>query len=441
MREKPMGLGLFLLAALWITLLFDPHWYLAAKGISVALELPVLLFGSLLIAIGLGVPTNEAWSRRWQWYAPFLMYIGVGVITVPFAQNIGYARDATQGLLLWWALIVGTAVMVDSVRRAEMLIVLYGVQFLWWALWGASTGQVIWHHSLSNFDGFGSFNVGGLAICYFLGLASPKAGLKWLMFATAGLCALGVVASFARGAFLAAVLLFAIILARSPHKGKTLLAGVGGALIMVVAASLLFDDGFFWAEIMSSFSEGTSEGTGEDRWILWSAAWRVFLERPILGAGPRNWGPLASVLFQPGELESMYANPGALYDMSLHNLYMTTLSELGAVGIGVLAWILIDFWKRNAALRTEAAQQRWRELGGRLQLRPIAFGLEGSMVAFLANAALYSMMGIHWFFTMLAINVLLHALVVRNKPPRPTRRRRGRTLAPAPQAAPTPRIT
>lgn len=433
--DTPLGPALLLLSALWFLLLFDPHWYLAAKGLSPVLKIPVLLFGGLLLAIAIGVPTNPERARRWQWYAPYSLYILVGVITLPFALNKGYAWETTQQLLLWWALIVGTAGLIDGVRRAEMLVTLYGLQFLWWAAWGAHTGLVGWHHSLSNDDGFGAFNVGGLGICYFLGLSSRNRWFKWLMYGTAGLCALGVVASFARGAFLALMLLFFVIWLRSPHKGKTAFAMIGAGMVVLLAASVMFEDGAFWAEMMTAFEEGTTEGTGEDRMILWSTAWRVFLERPLFGAGPKNFGVLASELFSHGELPSVYSNPGALYNMSLHSLYMTTLSELGIVGVGALIWILVDYWKRNAALRTPAAERRWQELGGRMKLRPIALGLEAAMVAFLANAAIYSMMGLHWFFTMLAINLTLHNLVIR-KPPTPRSPRTPGRRRPVP-ASPT----
>lgn len=433
-RERAMGPGLILLTALWLALLFDPHWYLASKGPMAVLKLPVLLFVGLMVAMALGVPTSREWNRRWQWYAPFGLYILVGVVTLPFALNKGMAWDATQMLLLWWLLITGTAMMVDSARRAELLMTLYGLQFLWWAMWGAKSGLVGWHHSLSNHDGFGAFNVGGLGICYFLALASRKGWFKWLMYATAAFCAIGVVASLARGAFLAMMMLFFAIWARSPHKGRTALAMMGAGVVVVLAASLLFDEGAFKAEIMSAFSEGTTQGTGEDRMILWSAAWRVFLERPLFGAGPRNVGVMASTLFQQGELGGQYANPGALYNMGLHSLYMTTLAELGTVGSLALLWVLVDFWKRNAKLRTRSAGLRWQELGGGMKLRPIALGLEAAMVAFLANAAVYQMMGLHWFFTMLALNLTLHNLAVRERP-RPARRRSPR-WAPVPALPP-----
>jgi O-antigen ligase len=398
---------------LWVTLVFDPHWWLAAHGPAIILKLPVLLLVGLLVVLMFGVPNNPVWKKQWQWYAPFLMYILAGAITLPVVINAGYAREALQGQLLWWAFIVGTVALVDTVKRAETLLVLYAFQFLWWGAWGGKMGLVQWHTVLSNYDAFGAINVGGLAICYFLALASPIGRFRLLMYVATGLCTLGIVASFARGAVLATAAVYAIIWIRSPNKVRTLFAGIGVGIIVAVASTLLFDEGFFVAEIMSTFEEGTSEGTGEERWILWGAAWRVFQEHPLFGAGPRNWGVFGSTFFDVGELGRQYANPGALYNMSLHSLYMTTLSELGLFGSFALLWIIVDYFRRNAALRTEAAQQRWQMLGGRFNLKHISLGLESAMVAFMVNAAFYSMLVIHWFFTMLALNLVLHSIAVR----------------------------
>ena len=51
-------------------------------------------------------------------------------------------------------------------------------------------------------------------------------------------------------------------------------------------------------------------------------------------------------------------------------------------------------------------------MGGTMKLKPLALGLEAAMVGFLLDALIYSMMVIHWFYTMLALNLLLHALTV-----------------------------
>src|SRR5688572_13484271 len=130
-RQEPRSGGLLVLFALWVTFLFDPHWYLAAKGPDIVLKLPVILFLALWAFLSFGMLTKESWQRRWQWFPPFLLLLIIGGIGVPMAINIGYAKNTWQGYVLWWTLIVGTLAIIDSPRRAEFLLYLYGLQFLW----------------------------------------------------------------------------------------------------------------------------------------------------------------------------------------------------------------------------------------------------------------------------------------------------------------------
>ena len=425
--ERPAGIGLKLLFTLWVFILFDPQWFVAYVGPNVFLKLPTLLFAGLLLTLIVGVPAIPAWSRRWTWYPPFMLYILAGVVTLPWAMNNGMAREALQVSILFWAVVVGTSAIVDSARRAEILLRLYGLQFVWWGAWGATAGLIRWHPQLANYDGYGAFAVGGIGISYFAAMASQPGWFKRIMYVSAGICALAVVASFARGAFLAAMTLFAVIWIRSPRKGATAAAGVGAILIIVIAAVVLFPPGWFMNEIMSAFSEGTTEGTGEDRWELWMAAVKVFEHRPIFGVGPRNFGVFAAMNLEAHEVGGMYAqNVLMLYGRSLHSFYFTVLSELGIVGCFALAWIVVDFWKRNAVLRRPDSAATWKALGGTLELRQIALGLEACMIAFLVTAALYALEAMHWFYTMLALNMLLHTIVTRRGAMSPAARRRAR---------------
>jgi O-antigen ligase len=409
--REPLTKGFLLLLTVWVVSIFEPHWRLATLGLTPLLKTRLLLMIALTVTLVVGIPMVKAWSDRFHWHVPLLAFMSVAVVNMPWILNRGMAREWLKEWILAWILIVGLVTLVNSVRRSELIMVLYGFGFLWFGLWGAPHGRVLWHHVLSNADGFGAFMVIGLGFSSFMVVALPKGWVRLVMMATAAVCVVGVVSSFARGAFLAAVAIFGLVWLRSPRKGATLAAGVGGALILVVAALVLHGDAF-WAEIQSVFEDGTSSGTGADRWALWTAAWQVFEQRPILGAGPQNWGVYAAQFFDIGEVGGRYANnPGTLYNRSLHNMYVQILSEMGIVGVSLFLWILIDFWRRNAALRTAEAARRWKEKGGRMQLRFAAIALELAMVGFLTIAMVYSTAGKHWFFTIQGMNLLLYSHV------------------------------
>jgi O-antigen ligase len=406
------GPAVWWLLLTWFFLLFELQWQLDAFGISVLLKIQVILYAGLIGILGL-VPLVPAWRARWTWYVPLALLIGTGFLAAPFAPNLGLARDELQTFTLLWCLLVGTVTLIDTARRAELLLHLYWLSFAYFGLIGASPGSIAWHVTLANQDSFGSYMVIGLGFCGFLATAATGR-LRQLLFVAAGLCVVGVVSSFARGAVLAMVAVFGLMWARSRRKGVALLAGIALVGVMLTASSLLHP-GQFWTEITSVFDEGTAEGTGEDRWILWTTAMRVFAESPVIGVGPGNWGVVASEMVQPNELGGRYWNPQRLYEKSLHNMYLEILAEHGILGILALVALLADFWRRNLALRSAEAQRLWEAAGGTFRLRGVALGLEAALVANLLVFAIYSHTGKHWPFTLMGLNLLLYTLVFGEK--------------------------
>jgi O-antigen ligase len=439
-RERRLGLPEYVLLALWIVLVSDFPWLFAAYGLTPVLKLLPLLLVSVMLILVFQLPVRLAWQKKFQWYAPFLLFIVSTAVTVPWALNQGYARDAAQMYLLFWVFMIATLVMVDSPRRAELLVCLFGASFIWWAIWGAWRGSVPWHHGMSNHDGFGALMVMGVGSCAFLTAAAPKwTRFRFAMLVTSALCMIGVIASFARGAFLAAATVAVIVWLRSEKKGRGFLIGVV-AIALVITASNILHPGEFWAEIQSAFSDGTDQGTNQDRWILWGAGWEVFKERPLFGVGSRNFGPFAAQFFNVGDLpQGGYGytnNPGMLYNRSLHNVYVQILCEQGIVGSIAFLWILAHFWRRNAALRSREADKLWRARGGQYRIRMLALGLEAAMVGFLIPSLFYGLITMPWLYTVLALNLLLHSMVFGRKGRQPDRRRR----RPAPAQSMTPAI-
>lgn len=431
-RERRLGLPEYVLLALWVVLVTDFPWLFAAYGLSPILKLLPLLFLFLMVILAFQMPGRVAWQRRFQWNAPFLLFVLSAAVTVPWAQNQGYARGGVQMYMLFWTFMVATMVMVDSPRRAELLVCLFGASFTWWGIWGAWRGGVPWHYGVSNHDGFGALMVIGVGSCAFLTAAAPKwTRFRFAMLATSAACMIGVVASFARGAFLAAATVAFLVWLRSEKKGRGLLVGAA-AIALVIVASNILHPGEFWAEIQSAFSDGTDQGTNQDRWILWGAGWEVFKERPLFGVGTRNFGPFAAQFFNVGDLPAggygYTGNPGMLYNRSLHNVYVQILCEQGIVGSIAFLWILANFWRRNAALRSREAERLWRARGGQYRIRMLALGLEAGMVGFLIPSLFYGLITMPWFYTIIALNLLLHSMVFGRNGKQTARPRRGSQL-------------
>jgi len=277
---------------------------------------------------------------------------------------------------------------------------------------------VAWHPVFDNYDSFGPLMVLGTACALHFGFAARSRPMGYFALAVAAVCAVGLVSSYARGAVLAAGFVLAFMLYRSPNK-RAAMGGVALAVVVVVFSGIfLFTDvdrGWdsqrsFFAE-MGTVSRDVDAGTGEDRRVLWEAAWVVFRENPILGVGAENFGPFAASYFRRGTVRGMYAaNPATLYDRKLHSSYFQILCEFGIVGSLLFLWLLVDFWKRNAALRTPPYRAAWyAATGGDYDLRWLALGLESGMVAFWSTAVFYNQLFTPGLYALLTANALLHS--------------------------------
>ena len=448
-RVRPLAidkrrLGAWIVLSAWAVTLFDLHYFLGTMVAAPFGKLATLTFASLLLAIALEAPTVLTTMRPWVWYAPFLMMVLGGVASMVGAVSLGLAKTGLQYLITYYALAVATSIYIRTPRDAMPIIVMMYMRFLWWAIWGRGAGLVFWHPSLQNADGFGGLMVMGVATCFWFALATTSRWQRLLLFALTGYCTVGVVASFARGAFLALLAVAFLIWVRSPRKMLTAAGMIGAAVLVLVAAVMLFGGDAFYREMMSSFEEGNTSGTGGFRWILWGAATKVYLAHPVFGVGISNFGAFAAQYFRPGEIVGM-ENPAEFWGLNLHSAYFQILSELGTCGVLAFIWCMVDFFIKNRQMRVPHAIARWSALGldAKLNLKYVSYALEGSLIAVFLGNMVYASFLEPWFITLWAANRLVWALVspeaesklaaVPSRMPRVSARVH---LPPEPQAAP-----
>lgn len=398
--------------ALWAIVLFEPQWWLASFGPAAIRQVPTPLFAILLLLV------LDRVSDR-TWYAPLVALTVFTAATAPFTLNVGFALTPVKQLVLYTVLAAGSLTCIRTPRQAvPVLLMLLLVQFLWWGLHGALPGRVIWHYANTNYDGFGPLMVIGMGSSAYVALALPRGRMRKLAILSFCICLVGLTSSFARGAILSAGLVLAFGWIRAPRK-ELATAGVVLALLLVVAVGLtIFADAdrgdaqrSLFAE-MSTVSRDIDEGTGEDRRELWGAAWDVFVANPVAGVGANNFGPYAAQYFQVGDLGGAYGeNPARLYDRALHSTFFQILSEYGALGTMIFVWLMVDFWRRNARLRTRRYVSAWNTaVAGRLDLRYVALGLESAMVAYWATGFFYNQLFLPWLYSLLIANLLLYRI-------------------------------
>lgn len=409
-------LPLWLVYGAWVMVLFDLPSLLGTMVAGPFFRMAWLVIAPLLVLILLQGPRVIVSMPAWVWYAPFFSLIVIAAVTLPFAPAPTLAKNGFQQMVIYYALAVATTVFVRTPAHALPILAMLVWRFAWWAFWARGDGRVSWHFTMANYDDFGAVMVQGVSVCFWFGMAFSSKRRKLLAFALAAYCVIGVVASFARGAFLAMVVVTLLIWLRSPRKGVTALGLIGAAAIVATSASLLFEEGYFWNEIASAFEEGTAEGTGAHRIALWTAALEVWKERPILGAGASNFGAYAAEIIAPGQIEGI-EHPGALWGFNPHNVLIQMLSEFGIVGLACFIWIHVDFFRKNRSLRSERATSIWKAHGvGNLNLRYLSLALEGAMVGTLFCNMLYSGFFTPGFVTLWTANRLLWGLTSAHGP-------------------------
>ena len=393
---------------LWAVRLFRPEWtlayYVPALGFLRVLPTPLLAAVTCI-----WVASRRKRIGELKWIIAYGLFI---TLCAPFVENLGRTRVVVRFTFELFLLGAGTIAIADTPKRTRSILRLFMLQFAYLGVWGiVDGGRIPWDNVLNEEDSFGPLMCIGVAFCSQY-MESARSKLEKVnALAAYGIAVVGVIASFARGSFmvLCAILVYRIAVSKRVIANAMFTAVA--AIIVVVAASILFpgapgeSGSAFWKE-MGTISEGTSAGTGEDRKILWGVAWEEFKAHPIMGVGAHNFGVAApkfvGLIEDRGE---RYRDPMSIWGRSLHNGYFQVLSEGGLVGIFIYVAILIDFFWSNRKTRQRSAQLAPRFEGERFAA--LATGVKLGQIAFLLNLFFYDITYYDWFWNLLLLNALL----------------------------------
>ncbi len=410
--------ALNLVFTLWVLLLFNPHWFLTNIGFpSLVLQLHIAVFSILTIVMLVNV------SRLKHLYAPFMVYTAFIVLYYPFGYNPAEALKWAKQAFIVYGLAVATLAFVQRPKHVKyVLLMILLFQYLWYGAHGLMTGGPHWDPWYTNTDGFGSLMAMGFVSSLHVAMAATSSRLRWMAMGTSLLCVGGLVSAFARGAVLSAGLAFAFGWVRSGRR-RLAYAGisVSTAIALVIAAQVFTapervegEQSSFWLE-MATIADDIADSDADDRRLIWRIARREFMDNPLAGVGTGSFGAYAAEHYSGSTVGEQYAaNPRRLYNRAVHNLFFQVLAEQGLIGLVLFLWLLIDFWRRNRAVRRSVGESDTTLLPG-LRTRPLAVGLEVSMVAFLGASMFYNMLIATQFYLLLAANALLHVAWVRSR--------------------------
>jgi O-antigen ligase len=185
------------------------------------------------------------------------------------------------------------------------------------------------------------------------------------------------------------------------------------AAVIVIAAAVV--GSFTWYAVVAPAHAveritNPERGGGSGREDLWRVGWRMVEDQPLIGVGAGNF-PEASIhyLLRPGSTQ----RDEFIVDEKkvAHNIYLTVLSELGAVGLAVFLMIIGQCLR--CALR---AGRRFAQRGDptmELIARGLFLALVSLVVADFFSSALYSKQ----LWVLLALAPALLAIAERSDVP------------------------
>ncbi|MDH5593758.1 MAG: putative O-glycosylation ligase, exosortase A system-associated, partial [Gammaproteobacteria bacterium] len=207
-----------------------------------------------------------------------------------------------------------------------------------------------------------------LPLLRYLQLQTENKWIKRGLIIAMGLCALSILASYSRGAFIAAS---AITLFLWLKSRKRVVLGV--AMVFVILASLLFlPKG--WFDRMETIKTYEEDASAMGRINAWWFAYNIANERPIIGGGFHVFNRELFLAYAP--------EPEKFHDA--HSIYFEVLGEHGYVGL-ILFLLLYYLVLRNAKWILKNTKDKenllWaRDLASMVQVGLIGYAVGGAFL-------------------------------------------------------------
>jgi putative inorganic carbon (hco3(-)) transporter len=213
-----------------------------------------------------------------------------------------------------------------------------------------------------------------MPLMYWLLLQTDRRWLRLGMMGAMALTAVSVFGTFSRGGFLAIGAMGAFLWLKSRNK-----LAIALLLLILVPPALEFMPER-WHARMGTIETYQEDGSSMERISAWYMAWKLALDRPILGAGFDCFRPEAFARW--GDPARFGLPPGMWHDA--HSIWFRVLAEHGFFGLGL--WLLFWFasWRTAArviALTRGHEELRWaRDLVAMVQVSVIGYLVGGSFI-------------------------------------------------------------
>ncbi len=391
----------------------------AYSAMSGAVSLTKILGGLLVLAWWVAVATARRTDREAEGLLsrePFLaaalvLLAAWAAMSLVWAEVPALGETAVTRFALNFVLFPIALVAIRTPRHVMWIVAVFVVGAFAAVALGLAEGSVGDPAAESRLKGAGlnPNQLGSYCVVAAIFATTLAANPRWSVLArtaalaVAGFAGIAVFMTLSRGALvgLAAALVIAPLVIGRRRRA--------GAVVIAVAAVLGTVGWYATVAPPNAVERVTHPGGGSGREDLWRVGWRMVEDQPVWGVGAGNF-PVAAVhyLLRPGATE----RDEIIVDEQkvAHNIYLTVLSELGAVGLAFFLFIIF------LALRCALSAARRFAHAGDPVMELVARGLFISIVSMAAvgffSSALYSKQ----FWLLLAIAPALRALAGRLEP-------------------------
>lgn len=356
-----------------------------------------------LISFGLWIqrPEKQFGKTGHLWF----VMLGGMLIMVPFAINNFAAYDFTRSqMIAVLTIYLPLQSLLRTVKDVRAWVYTFLVVITYVGIWATMTGGYARGGQDENYAA--ALMCMALPFSYFAFTYDQRKTPRILYMSSIVIfvAAMALANNASRGGFLALCSVGAYIIVRSPRKHIALgLLGVASVALLVVAGPS------FWAEIQTTSDFET--GTGDLRLRAWQGGVRMFLAYPIFGVGPGNFSWQLGNFETAAQVASLGRSMGGA--MVAHSMWVEGLSEVGLVGMGCTLALCWHAWKslervQNQARNLSRIHPRVHEF---VELRGIAFAVQGSMVGVAVNGLFLSLFYYpHMWLLIVVANALPYVL-------------------------------
>jgi O-antigen ligase len=340
----------------------------------------------------------------------FLGFIVVASVGVLLARNMAWAFLQFKSLFLYsfipYLLMIQ---FLDTTFKIDKYLKLYLIFGIFFGTLGVIYKASLPISVLRDENDFALFMNILIPFGFFIGQLSYGFKNKLFYYSTVFIFVLANVSSFSRGGLLGLSAVGAFIFSNSRNKIAALLV-----LILALVCMFAYAPDQYWAKIEKITTEGAAGGTGKERIVSWIAGTRMFMDNPIIGVGPMNFG-----MWFPEYYEQYTSISAAnMWGRVAHSLYFTLIAETGALGTIIfmamvwynfsnLRYVIklnkkIHYLVKQAVLDDKDSHKIISEID---RLHFYALACLGALIAFLVTGTFISVLwyGYFWMLTSFVV--------------------------------------